>query len=95
MSLSSGEECSFLITPSQVNKTSTGQNTRRSNRLPEMAIQIRHRAMIATKIRIAMTSTSPYSHSIVPGGLDVMSYTTRFTPGTSFTMRLAILASTS
>jgi hypothetical protein len=36
-----------------------------------------------------------YSHSIVAGGLLLMSYTTRFTPGTSFTMRLEILASTS
>src|SRR4051812_43612332 len=30
-----------------------------------------------------------YSHSIVPGGLLVMSYVTRFTPRTSFTMRPA------
>ncbi len=95
MSLSLGEECSFLITPSQVNNTSTGQNARRSSRLPEMAIQIKHSAMIATRMTITMTSTGPYSHSIVPGGFDVMSYTTRFTPGTSFTMRLAILARTS
>ena len=36
-----------------------------------------------------------YSHSIVAGGLDVMSYTTRFTPGTSATMRLDTRASTS
>ncbi len=28
-----------------------------------------------------------YSHSIVAGGLLVMSYTTRFTPGTSATIR--------
>jgi len=31
-----------------------------------------------------------YSHSIVPGGLLVMSYTTRFTPLTSLTMRVDI-----
>ena len=36
-----------------------------------------------------------YSHSIVAGGLGVTSYTTRFTPGTSATMRLEILPSTS
>ena len=28
----------------------------------------------------------PHSHSIVPGGFDVMSYTTRLTAGTSFCM---------
>ena len=36
-----------------------------------------------------------YSHSIVPGGFEVMSYTTRFTPRTSFTIRLEIVFSTS
>ena len=36
-----------------------------------------------------------HSHSIVAGGLLLMSYTTRFTPGTSFTMRLLILPRTS
>jgi hypothetical protein len=34
-----------------------------------------------------------YSHSMVAGGLEVMSNTTRFTPRTSFAMRLAIRAS--
>ena len=29
-----------------------------------------------------------HSHSIVPGGFDVTSYATRFTPGTSLMMRL-------
>ncbi len=37
----------------------------------------------------------PYSHSIVPGGLEVMSYTTRLTPLTSLTMRLEIASSSS
>jgi len=41
------------------------------------------------------SATSRYSHSIVPGGFDVMSYTTRLIPGTSFTMRLEIVLSTS
>ena len=36
-----------------------------------------------------------YSNSIVAGGFDVMSYATRFTPGTSATMRPLIRASTS
>ena len=38
---------------------------------------------------------TPHSHSIVPGGLLVMSYTTRFTPFTSLTMRLEIVSSRS
>src|SRR6202008_2363630 len=38
---------------------------------------------------------SPYSHSIVLGGLLLMSYTTRVTPGTSFTIRVDIRSSTS
>ena len=36
-----------------------------------------------------------YSHSIVAGGFDVMSYATRFTPGTSATIRDAIFSSSS
>jgi hypothetical protein len=36
-----------------------------------------------------------YSHSMVPGGLDVMSRTTRLTSRTSLVMRVEILASTS
>ncbi len=36
-----------------------------------------------------------YSHSIVAGGLGVTSYTTRFTPGTSATMRLEMRPITS
>ena len=36
-----------------------------------------------------------YSHSIVAGGLGVMSYTTRFTPATSATMRLEMPPKTS
>ncbi len=36
-----------------------------------------------------------YSHSIVAGGFDVMSYTTRLTLSTSFTMRTEIASSTS
>ena len=36
--------------------------------------------------------TLNYSHSIVPGGLLVISSTTRFTPFTSFTMRLEMVS---
>lgn len=36
-----------------------------------------------------------YSHSIVAGGLEVISYTTRFTLSTSFTMRVEIFSRTS
>jgi hypothetical protein len=38
---------------------------------------------------------SLYSHSIVAGGLDEMSYTTRFTPRTSLMMRFDMRPSTS
>src|SRR5437870_1535157 len=37
---------------------------------------------------------SVHSHSMVAGGLEVMSYTTRLTWGTSLTIRLEICAST-
>ncbi len=36
------------------------------------------------------SSRPRYSHSIVPGGLLVTSYTTRFTPFTSLMMRVAV-----
>jgi hypothetical protein len=38
----------------------------------------------------ATAANSLYSHSIVPGGFDVMSYTTRLTPLTSLMMRVAV-----
>ncbi len=38
---------------------------------------------------------SLYSHSMVPGGLLVMSSATRFTPGTSLMMRLLMRSSRS
>ena len=40
-------------------------------------------------------SSHLYSHSIVPGGLLVMSSTTRFTPFTSFTIRFEICSNRS
>src|SRR5439155_4423181 len=55
-----------------------------------------HDAAVKARMRVAGTPNLlrliAHSHSIVPGGFDVMSYTTRFTAGTSFTMRLAIFA---
>jgi len=51
-----------------------------------------------TKYDIVATtrhSHQAYSHSIVPGGFDVMSYTTRLIPRTSLTIRLEIVRSTS
>jgi len=41
------------------------------------------------KTRAKHRRKAPYSHSIVPGGLLVMSYTTRLTPFTSLMMRVA------
>jgi hypothetical protein len=45
--------------------------------------------------RQAQSPDAIYSHSIVPGGLEVTSSTTRLTPSTSFVIRFEILASTS
>jgi hypothetical protein len=44
---------------------------------------------------VDINSTPPfldYSHSIVPGGFEVMSYTTRLMPGTSLTIRLEMIS---
>jgi hypothetical protein len=48
-----------------------------------------------TDIATARDQTKPYSHSIVPGGFDVMSYTTRLIPRTSLTIRDEIARNTS
>jgi|GEM_PF-7037082 len=45
-----------------------------------------HTTMIHTHLR-RRDGLPPYSHSIVPGGLPVTSYTTREIPSTSLTMR--------
>lgn len=45
--------------------------------------------------KIQVRTLSAYSHSIVAGGLLVMSYATRLMPGTSATMRPEMRASTS
>ena len=48
-----------------------------------------------TTIPAAVQVHCDYSHSIVAGGLDDMSYTTRLIPRTSLIMRLEIAASVS
>ena len=45
--------------------------------------------------RVQAEVERPYSHSMVPGGFDVMSNTTRLTPLTSLTIRLLMRPSTS
>src|SRR5208282_1021824 len=50
---------------------------------------------VQAKSQEPIVQKASYSHSIVPGGFDVMSYTTRFTPFTSFTIRVEIVFSTS
>ena len=55
-------------------------------------------AVAMTKVRFIMvknTDYSGYSHSIVAGGLLVISRVTRFTSRTSLVIRVEILASTS
>lgn len=49
----------------------------------------------AGEVSTISTRDGRYSHSIVPGGFDVTSSTTRLTPGTSFVMRFEMRASTS
>src|SRR5207249_4613741 len=62
--------------------------------------EVLRRACEPPAIRHALRSTSGratqcYSHSIVAGGLLLISYTTRFTPFTSLMIRVEILASKS
>src|SRR5512135_1094687 len=45
--------------------------------------------------RAGMLNAALHSHSMVPGGLEVMSYTTRLMPLISLTMRLEMVLSTS
>src|SRR3954466_15871523 len=59
------------------------------------------RRMLARPVGSAMTHRShdlpvlAHSHSMVAGGLELMSYTTRLTPGTSLTIRAEIFPRTS
>src|SRR5208283_6141195 len=50
---------------------------------------------VQAKSQEPIVQKASYSHSIVPGGFNVMSYTTRFTPFTSFTIREETFFSTS
>ena len=52
------------------------------------------RAAIA-QAAIAQAAFAPHSHSIVPGGFEVMSRATRFTPSTSPIIRLEMRSSRS
>jgi len=62
-------------------------------------LRLRHASIIARAVLEGQPcqnhESAPYSHSIVAGGFDEMSYTTRFTPGASLMIRLEIRASTS
>jgi hypothetical protein len=73
---------------------------RRSGRRPWSDVYVRaDRRVIVVTRPAAQASTArglqPYSHSIVPGGLDVMSRTTRLTSRSSLIMREAICSSRS
>jgi hypothetical protein len=79
--------------------TAFGRRIRQATR-PHRAAPIATRlGLIGATKRPPDTSRPPllpgYSHSMVPGGFDVTSSTTRFTPGTSFVMRFEMRASTS
>ena len=52
-------------------------------------------AVPSSPLRMTSPRGERHSHSIVPGGFDVMSYATRFTPATSLMIREAIVSSTS
>ena len=47
------------------------------------------------RTRRRLAPAANHSHSMVPGGFEVTSYTTRLTPFTSFTMRVEMIFSTS
>src|SRR5262249_60786389 len=51
--------------------------------------------MALSAVQATRSGRLSYSHSMVPGGLEVTSYTTRLIPRTSFTMRLEMILSTS
>ena len=62
----------------------------------EVSLTPRSRLLVGTDgAERRQSDASRHSHSIVPGGFEVTSSTTRLTPSTSFVMRFEILASTS
>ncbi len=69
---------------------------RYAQHLPAGPLQFpRRRAADAFTGELLPQAGVDYSHSIVEGGFEVMSRTTRFTPGISFTIRLEIVSSRS
>jgi hypothetical protein len=64
-------------------------------RLPYRVWRISLTSSFLSFPRLSEADPHHHSHSIVPGGFEVMSYTTRFTPRTSFTIRFEIVFSTS
>ena len=65
------------------------------DRTPETAARNRFLVEVAGISRRHPRSPRPYSHSIVPGGFELMSSTTRLQPLTSLMMRLEIVRRTS
>ncbi|MFL0446866.1 hypothetical protein ACH0BR_05005 [Corynebacterium xerosis] len=70
-------------------ETSSNRNEERESRPPENGGRLSASREGARGLRGA------YSHSMVPGGLDVMSRTTRLTSATSLVMRVEMRSSTS
>jgi four helix bundle protein len=64
-------------------------------KLSELRLARTHCAHSVTPHSVNASLGNAYSHSIVAGGFELTSYTTRFTPRTSLMMRLLIPASTS
>ena len=62
---------------------------------PKITTDRIHSAFYRVSILLFLSVRRNHSHSIVAGGLLVMSYATRFTPGTSATILLEIFPRTS
>ena len=62
---------------------------------PLINASARRRISSSSAVKGFISILEIYSHSIVPGGFEVTSYTTRLIPRTSFTMRLEIVFNTS
>jgi len=66
-----------------------------TNAITRKATRIRYSSCCSVGHAKPRRRSMTYSHSIVPGGFDVMSYTTRLIPRTSLTILLEIVRSTS
>ncbi len=62
---------------------------------PALPARANHQGQSLAVLPVRRSARHGYSHSIVDGGFDVMSSTTRFTAGTSFTIRDEIVSSRS